>query len=237
MSLFETFYAGGAYTKNNPGLNDGESMRKANGFLRLANECGVATGKISTVLDVGCGAGGFLGELANSLPQLKLATGIDLNPDAIELANSRLKSLVEYRNCSLDDIKDSYDLITIVHVLEHIPNWELFLNQVKTKSELIYIGVPIEASVWMTIRKRVLLNQYLKYGHIHFFNEELLIRVLKDLGFEILGFGYSDEFLSFNSFSSKIIKIPRIILGLFSKKWACNLLGGYCFQIICKPRS
>lgn len=237
MSLFEKLYVGGMYTKNNPGLNDGESARKAISFLKLAGKCGIDFNAISSVLDVGCGAGGFLAEVVRFAPHLKEAMGIDLNPDAIESAISRHQGSAKYEVCSLVDIDKNYDLITVVHVLEHVPDWENFLMLLKNKAGIIYFGVPIEASVWMTIRKGVLLNQYLKYGHIHFFNEEFLIRILEDLGFEILGFGYSDEFLSFDGLASRLIKMPRVLLGMLSKKWACNLLGGYCFQVICRSKS
>lgn len=237
MSLFEAFYAGGLYTQKNPGLNDGESARKADAFLQLARKCNLDLAHIASVIDVGCGAGGFLAGLIRQAPHLNRVTGIDLNPDAIEIANGRNLDGVDYLNCSLSEVEGEYDLATLVHVLEHIPEWENFLSLLANKAKIIYIGVPIEASVWMTLRKGVLVNQYLKYGHIHFFNEEFLTKMLNDLGFEIIGTGYSDEFLSFDSFSAKLIKIPRLILGMFSRKWACNLLGGYCYQVLCRPIS
>jgi hypothetical protein len=86
----------------------------------------------------------------------------------------------------------------------------------------------------MTFRRNTLLNQYIRYGHIHFFNELFLIKVLEDLGLEILLTDYSDEFLSFKGISSNIAKLPRLFLGLFSKRMTANFLGGYCFIILAK---
>lgn len=240
MSFFSNRYADGSYTESNPDLNFNESHRKAACFLKLFDSSESLVGgaeNLRSVLDIGCGSGGFIFELSKIMPSVKKFVGIDLNPDAINFARSISGSPenLEFRNIGLGDVHDQFDLVTIVHVLEHIPDWEDFLLDVQKKTNLVYISVPLEASVWMSLRKNVLLNQYLKYGHIHFFNEPFLLKILQEFGFEIIRTGYSDEFLSFTGLGARLIKFPRLLLGFFSRRLACNFLGGYCLQVLCRP--
>jgi SAM-dependent methyltransferase len=235
MSYSNKFYSNGDYTFNNPDFNDGESAKKASCFLNFLAKNNFLNFRFKTILDIGCGSGGFIKELNKMCGHLEFSHGIDLNPDAIEYANNtnNNKNII-FENKTINDISESYDLVSMVHVFEHIHDLKNFMHDIKLKGNIFYINLPLEASVWMCIRKNVLVNQYNKYGHINFFNEKLVLKILEDFGFEILATDYSDEFTSFNSFSSKIIKYPRLFIGLFSKKIACNFLGGYCFQILLK---
>ena len=146
------------------------------------------------------------------LPNVAKAKGVDLNNDAIEyaLSKNRDSDVLSFKTGAQEEIVSDYDLITVVHVLEHIKDWDEFLSNIKINARYVYISVPIEASMWMTMRKNVLLNQYKKYGHIHFFNEPYLINYLEELGLEIIGTDYSDEFLSFNGVMTNLIKTPRL---------------------------
>jgi len=232
----KSIYDDGTYSHNNPGFNDRESRRKANSLITLLEGSSIGLSDIQSVLDYGCGGGGLIADLCNKLPYINDAKGMDLNKDAIEfaLSKNRTSSVLKFEVGSLEQVTSRYDLITIVHVLEHIQNWSQFLLEIKSKARYVYISVPIEASVWMTARKSVLLNQYKKYGHIHFINEPYLINYLEEAGLKVMSTGYSDEFLAFDGLKSNIMKIPRLSIGLFSKKVACNIVGGYCFQVLCK---
>ena len=231
-----SIYDDGTYSENNPGFNDTESVRKASCLVGFLQRNSVDLTDMKSVLDYGCGGGGFITEFCKVLPNVAKAKGVDLNNDAIEyaLSKNRDSDVLSFKTGALEEIVSDYDLITVVHVLEHIKDWDEFLSNIKIKARYVYISVPIEASMWMTMRKNVLLNQYKKYGHIHFFNEPYLINYLEESGLEVIGTDYSDEFLSFNGVMTNLIKIPRIMIGMFSKGLACNLLGGYCFQVLCK---
>lgn len=232
----QSIYSDGTYSDNNPGFNDKESTRKSNSLVSLLEGSSINLSKVNSILDYGCGGGGLITKLHKDLPCVHKAKGIDLNKDAIEyaLSKNRDSNVLQFEAGSLEKIDGRYDLITVVHVLEHIQDWDGFLSNIKDKADYIYISVPIEASMWMTMRKNVLLDQYKRYGHIHFFNEPYLINYLEESGLEIVSTGYSDEFLAFDGLMSNIIKIPRLLVGSVSKRVACNILGGYCFQVLCK---
>ena len=156
----ESMYIDGTYSENNPEFNDGESKRKADSLVRLIKDSPAELSDINSVLDYGCGGGGLITELCDKLPLVNRAMGIDLNHEAIDYAisNGRESDILRFKSGSLDDVDDEYDLISVVHVLEHIKDWDNFLLSIKEKADYVYFSVPIEASVWMTFRKNVLLN-------------------------------------------------------------------------------
>jgi len=93
-------------------------------------------------LDVGCSTG-FVVEAAKNIGWD--ATGIDLNPSAIKFGKSRGLNL---KNKSLDEItfkKESFDVISLFDVLEHLPNPIEIVSQALDylkKGGLIFIYVP-----------------------------------------------------------------------------------------------
>jgi len=225
-------YTDGSYTSLNSDFNDSESLSKANSFSSFLSKNTLSP---NSLLDFGCGGGGVLRSL--SIPSLKTAIGFDINPDAIAYANSLNKSLLVSFTSDNPISKDiSFDCISLIHVLEHVDNWLDLLLSLAKSSKYIYISIPLEASIWHSIRSNTLKAQYIRYGHIHFFNKNYFLHRISEHGFNIIDVDYSDEFRAFSSFKSKLITLPRLFLGLFSKSLSANLLGGYCLQVLVKTK-
>lgn len=227
-------YSSGEYTDSNPDFNDVESFRKAKALDEFLKIQGYSP---KSIVDFGCGGGGFIKEYfkLRSVDNALNGYGIDLNPDAISYANSvNNDNRLSFFNEDITKIPldNHYDLITCIHVLEHIHSWEELLIKLTSLSDYVYIVVPLEASVWHSLRSNVLLNQYKKYGHINFYNAEYLKYRIEELGINVVASDYSDEFRSFNSLGANVIKIPRLIVGGLSKSIAANFLGGYCLQLL-----
>ncbi|MDX6374227.1 MAG: hypothetical protein QOD98_3215 [Nocardioidaceae bacterium] len=74
----------------------------------------------SAALDVGCGRGGLLARLAD---RFEAVTGVDPNAEMAEAARARFAgtSAVEIRQQSLLETTGSYDLVTMVASLHHLP--------------------------------------------------------------------------------------------------------------------
>jgi len=94
------------------------------------------------LLDVGCGTGDFLHTALNNNWEV---TGIEPNTSARAIANSKVNNAV-YAETYLHKFENnSFDVITLWHVLEHLPNLETHINVLnkllKPKGRLI-IAVP-----------------------------------------------------------------------------------------------
>jgi SAM-dependent methyltransferase len=75
----------------------------------------------NSLIDVGCGDGRFLREVAKAGVKASLL-GVDYSERAIRIAQS-LNPGIEYRSLDItsSDLHQSFDVVTLVEVLEHIP--------------------------------------------------------------------------------------------------------------------
>ena len=94
------------------------------------------------LLDVGCGTGDFL-QIAQQVNWT--VTGIEPNEEARRIANSKTNNSVFNVKQLLEFEKQSFDVITLWHVLEHLPNLNehvsILKSLLKEKGNLI-IAVP-----------------------------------------------------------------------------------------------
>ena len=107
--------------------------------LRLINSF---SSKEKKLLDVGCGTGDFLHVAQKNNWQV---SGIEPNQEAREIANSKTNNTVFKIEQLLEFNKNSFNIITLWHVLEHLPNLEdhiaVFKSLLKENGTLI-IAVP-----------------------------------------------------------------------------------------------
>jgi len=87
--------------------------------------------KNRTLLDVGCGTGDFLQTAQNDHWTI---SGIEPNIRARKIANKKTKEAVFGVDQLLNFTENSFDVITLWHVLEHLPNLE---NQLSTFKHLL----------------------------------------------------------------------------------------------------
>ncbi|WP_250433598.1 class I SAM-dependent methyltransferase [Hanstruepera flava] len=95
-----------------------------------------------TLLDIGCGTGDFLQTAKKNGWQI---TGIEPNGDARAIANSKTDSAVMDSPCLFDLKSSQYDVITLWHVLEHLPNLEKYtatLSGLLKPNGTLIIAVP-----------------------------------------------------------------------------------------------
>lgn len=96
--------------------------------LNLIN-ANLSNGK--NLLDVGCGTGDFL-QIAQD--NNWIVTGIEPNEQARSIANKKTKDVVFNTDQLLKFKENSFDIITLWHVLEHLPDVE---NQIKVFKKLL----------------------------------------------------------------------------------------------------
>ena len=97
---------------------------------------------IGKLLDIGCGTGDFLEVAKKHGWEI---TGIEPNKDARDIAAKKTNSLI-YDTVALNDFEaNSFDVITLWHVLEHLPNLEMHVklfNHLLKPNGLLIIAVP-----------------------------------------------------------------------------------------------
>ena len=229
-------YSTETYSDNTGGWLPNEDFAKASTIIRVLNKADVMQ-NISSVLDVGCGTGGILRHVHQSISNGNTALGIDLSIIGIKLANEKSAKNLSFKALSLEQVEGEFDLVILSHVLEHIADWDNFLEKLSLKvNRYLYINVPLEVNVLSAIRGRSLLETYKKYGHVHFFDEDFVISYLEDCGFNVLVKDYGEEFIVQNStLRGRLAKLPRKLLGKLSRRIAARLVGGYSLALLLEP--
>lgn len=135
------------------------------------------TKTIKSIADIGCGEGRLVKEMSNIFINKKIV-GIDTSIRAINLARS-LNPELNFTNHDLlnKKIKEKFDLITLIEVLEHIP-----INQLKHFIKSLHGLLKKNGKIFITVPHK---NKKKNKKHFQHFTNKSLINHFKN-GFEIL---------------------------------------------------
>jgi SAM-dependent methyltransferase len=158
----------------------------------------------SSVLEVGCGTGAVLGEVARrGIGNRHIGVDIadpwrHLDPDARGL------DFKTYDGLRLPFDDDSFDLVYATHVLEHVPDPRGFLTELaRVCSGLIYVEVPCEMHIRV---RRTAVQSALDTGHINAYSPEYFLVLLQTSGLDILDLQLFDHSLEVHSFGTSHVK-------------------------------
>ncbi len=134
----------------------------------------VPAGLCQSLLDVGSGRGVFLFPLLREFPELEV-TSLDVLPHRVELLRclhdggiSNLHPLQE-DICTWDAPDKSFDVVTMLEVMEHIPDTEAVVhNVIRLARNYVIVSVPSKPDD--------------NPEHIHLFSNEDLKRLFLDNG-------------------------------------------------------
>lgn len=138
------------------------------------------------VLDIGCSTGRLLQALYRH--GFRKVFGIDLSEKAIQIAKS--KGLAAWVG-GIEDVFEYYDVITLSHVLEHVPDPKALLKsafRVLAKNGTLYIEVPDRSRYSMLPG----VTQSFNLEHINHFRMCDLVRLCQNSGLEVVSSGRGD---------------------------------------------
>jgi ubiquinone/menaquinone biosynthesis C-methylase UbiE len=136
------------------------------------------------VLEVGAGDGSILKLLADQsfAPEYQ---AVEISESGVEHIRSRnikdLSSVQIFDGYHLPFPDNSFDLIILSHVLEHVEHERLLLREIKRVARYCVIEVPRDYKAGVDSR----IKHFLAYGHINVYTPTLLRYLLITEGFEI----------------------------------------------------
>ena len=156
--------------------------------------------RVYSVLEVGCGTGTVLAEIAKRGIGTH-HTGVDivapsdhLNPDASGL------TFLEYDGVTLPFPDDNFDLVFASHVIEHVLEPRGFISELSRVTRgLIYLEVPCELHVRTTHKA---LQASLNIGHINAYSPESIALLCQTAGLTVIDirlFDHSFEVQKFHT--------------------------------------
>lgn len=130
-----------------------------------------------SLLDLGCGDGQFLSEIAPH--DGARLFGADISAQAIEIARRRVpRAEFLVLDLSKQEMEGSYDVVVLSEVLEHIENDDQVLAKLAPRVRHVVISVPGGPADQVDRR----------YGHFRNYAGDLLQRKMEAAGFEVTFF-------------------------------------------------
>jgi ubiquinone/menaquinone biosynthesis C-methylase UbiE len=136
------------------------------------------------VLEVGAGDGSILKLLADKdfAPEYHAVEISESGVEHIKLRNIKdLKSVQLFDGYRLPFKDNSFDLIILSHVLEHVEHERMLLREIKRVARHYIIEVPLDYKTGVDNR----IKHFLAYGHINVYTPTALRYLLRTEGFEI----------------------------------------------------
>ena len=145
--------------------------------LNLVNKLNIK----GSILDVGCGTGEFLNILKKDNWTID---GIELNSDARQKASLLTSTAIHE---SFNALAKNFDVITLWHVLEHLPNLDESLQNISdrlNRNGALLIAVPNYKS-WDSQKYKEYWAGYDVPRHLWHFNQQSMVSLLLKYGFNL----------------------------------------------------
>jgi SAM-dependent methyltransferase len=228
----EDIYLSQAYLSLNPTWHDEDAPWKAQQVLRLLRQHKLP---VRMIAEAGCGVGGILAHLRDALPNTVKLDGFDISPDAIERAKQRECDRLHFHNQDLFTNTEHYDLLLVMDVVEHVPDYLSFLEKCRLKAQFKIYHIPLDLHVSSVLRASF-LEARRSVGHLHYFSAESALASLVDTGHKVVDCVYTDGAIALASFHPglrrRIANFPRRLTAQFSTRWAARLFGGYSLLVL-----
>lgn len=166
--------------------NHDEAWRMLGAKYKAQNITDVCKGKqFVKVLEVGAGDGSILYYLdqCNFAPELY---AIEISESGVEHIKSRnlkrIKEVQVFDGYHIPYADQSFDLVILAHVLEHVEYERMLLRELKRIAKYQVIEVPRDYRFGVDAK----IKHFLAYGHINVYTPSSLRYLLRSEGFEIL---------------------------------------------------
>ncbi len=227
----ENRYRDGTYLSHNPDWDRQECLWKARFVRNILDEFKIEP---RSVCEVGCGTGDVLVHLKKFYPRCEY-TGYDISPQVEQFWEEHKVEGV-YFHCGdfLTLNEQFYDCILLLDVIEHLSNPFNFLYAIQEMAKYFVFHFPLDLSAFTVLREKPLLNARLKVGHLHFFTKELALTILRDAGFHIMRYRYTNAYRkgSSRSLKTRIAALPRRLVYFIDKDFGVRLLGGETLVVL-----
>lgn len=227
-------YLSSAYAEQNPSWDREHSSWKARWVLHVLRANDIQPQRVA---EIGCGAGAVLAELNKALPGTTLH-GFDIAPAAARFWSEYAGTGIEF---TLGDFlmadDESYDVVLLLDVLEHLANPFEFLMRVRCRANHFVFHIPLDLSAMNVLRESPLLHVREKVGHLHYFTRRLALSLLRECGYEVVSEQYTGAAFRApqRGWRTKLAALPRRLVSLLNRDFSALLLGGETLIVCARP--
>lgn len=229
-------YVSGEYLANNPTWDEEDSAWKAAQVIKMLERNRISP---SSMVEVGCGAGGVLAELCKSMPAVKYA-GYEIAKDASRFWEKHRALGIDLHVADfLSEETSCYDVLMLLDVIEHVPDPFAFLSALHGRAHYYVLHIPLDLSASSVLREEPLLRVREKVGHIHYFTKNLALSLMQESGFQVLDWFYTGAALALphKGLGGYLKKVPRWLIYHLHREVGVRLLGGDTLMVLAKTES
>ncbi len=229
-----TVYEDGTYLAKNPTWHEEDSSWKAKKICRILKKNKISP---STICEAGCGAGEILNCLADFYGPNVRFSGYEISPQAFEICKKKQKeNLCFFLEDLLEKEEAHFDIVMAIDVFEHVEDYMGFIRRLRQKGEYKIFHIPLDLSVQTVLRASPLRFVRKKFGHIHYFTKETALAALKDTGYEVADYFYTESSLELANLNwkARLMKLPRKLLFAIDQDLAVRILGGFSLLVLAK---
>ena len=183
------------------------------------------------LLDVGCAAGFFLDEARKIGWQVQ---GLDVSSFAVQYAAEHFG--VDVQQGSFTDLNfpaNSYDLISMWDVIEHVPNPKSYIEQAAKllkKGGVFVMATPDVDSLPAKLTGKRWVGFKLSEEHVYYFSARTLGKMLNDAGFEVIDTRHVGKYVTIRLFLDRLgMYLPWLsgILQFFERAFKLSERAAY----------
>jgi hypothetical protein len=232
-SNVERRYRDGTYLAANPDWDRSDSVWKAVQVQTILNEVQLLP---ASICEIGCGAGDVLANMRMRFPHAVL-TGYDISTDVVRFWKEHDGCNIQFHCGDFSELdKQHYDLILLLDVIEHLENPFNFLHAIRTAASYFVFHFPLDLSASSVLREQPLLQVRRNVGHIHYFTKGLALALLRESGFDVVRWRYTNASLKApaRSLRTRLAALPRRLAYWVNKDMGTRLLGGETLMVLAK---
>jgi hypothetical protein len=142
---------------------------------------------------------------------------------------------VTYRLEDFTASSETYDLLLLIDVFEHVEDYMGFLRKLAGRARWFVFHVPLEMHMSALLRDRQIYARQ-KVGHLHYFSRATALATLEDTGFRIVDdqlTNLSQETIEGQRALTRVANVARRGVQSVSQKLAAKILGGYSLLVLC----
>lgn len=190
-----------------------------------------------TLCEVGCGAGEILNCLSHQYGGEVVFSGYEISPQAFAICKNKERENLHFFLENLLDHEDpAFDVLMAIDVFEHVEDYFGFLRKVKKKALYKVFHIPLDLSVQSVFRLSPILRSRSSAGHIHYFIKETALATLRDTGYEVVDYCYTNGSLELSNrgWKANLMKVPRKLFFQLHSDLAVRVLGGFSLLVLAK---
>jgi glycosyltransferase involved in cell wall biosynthesis len=250
--MSEDIYTTNEYIKKNPTLHEEDSPWKIKKIIPLVDRFLKEIDKKEiNILDVGGGAGLILKEISEYIRRKGIKVkkySLDLSPGMLKIQNNNNPDIIQLLN---EDIKKTslrnkeIDLTLMIDVIEHVPNPEEALKELRRISKYVIFKVPLEDNLWnntlnLINNGKTRKESKDKFGHINFYNDKILKNQVENNNGEVIysnftnvfNFFINDSYYANKRLRGKLFNIVANIFYNLSPNLASCLFGDFSMLLV-----